>query len=65
MLEQPGSENILVQFVSRIAEILFVIISKGQIGKLYMIDKYGSLSSQGSFKMNEKKFLENLISAHS
>ena len=34
--------------------MLFVIISKGQIGKLYMIDKYGRLSSQGSFKMNEK-----------
>ena len=62
MLEQPGSENILVQFVSRIAEMLFVIISKGQIGKLYMIDEYGMV---GSFKMNGKKFIENLISAHS
>ena len=62
MLEQPGSENIFVQFVSRIAEMLFVIISKGQIEKLYMIDKYGMV---GSFKMNEKKFIENLISAHS
>ena len=55
MLEQPGSENILVQFVSRIAEMLFVIISKGQIGKLYMIDKYGMV---GSFKRMRKNSLK-------